>query len=116
MLAGHIRGGWVKAMSSSSTESVDGLSDILHPRKRFYAGGANSVRGYGENQLGPRILTIDPAKLITGAGCTTANIASGTCDPNGHRHRYMCPETTSRRSRPVALRSSKGVLSIAFHS
>ena len=52
VLAGHLRGGWVRAMSSSSTTTADGLNDILHPRKRFYAGGANSVRGYGENQLG----------------------------------------------------------------
>jgi outer membrane protein assembly complex protein YaeT len=83
VIAGHIRGGWVKALSSS-TRGANGLDDVLHPRKRFYAGGANSVRGYGENQLGPRILTIDPAKLINDAGCTTATIASGTCDPNGH--------------------------------
>jgi outer membrane protein insertion porin family/translocation and assembly module TamA len=81
VLAGHLRGGWVRAMSSTSTSSTDGLSDILHPRKRFYAGGANSVRGYGENQLGPRILTVDPAKLIA-AGCTTATIANASCDPN----------------------------------
>ncbi len=81
VLAGHLRGGWVGALPSASTQSVDGLSDVLHPRKRFYAGGANSVRGYGENQLGPRILTIDPAKLIA-AGCTNATIASGICDPN----------------------------------
>ena len=80
VLAGHLRGGWVRAMSSSSTTTNNGLSDILHPRKRFYAGGANSVRGYGENQLGPRILTIDPAKLIA-AGCTTTTISNGTCDP-----------------------------------
>jgi outer membrane protein insertion porin family/translocation and assembly module TamA len=31
---------------------------IILPRKRFYAGGARSVRGYGENQLGPRVLVI----------------------------------------------------------
>jgi outer membrane protein assembly factor BamA len=68
-------------MSSSSTTTDNGLSDILHPRKRFYAGGANSVRGYGENQLGPRILTIDPAKL----GCTTADISTGNCDPSAPR-------------------------------
>lgn len=82
VLAGHLRGGWVKAGQSSGNLSTDGLNaDILHPRKRFYAGGANSVRGYGENQLGPLILTVDPAKLIR-AGCTTATIASGNCDPN----------------------------------
>lgn len=82
VLAGHLRGGWVKALQQSGNLNLDGLSgDILHPRKRFYAGGANSVRGYGENQLGPLILTVDPAKLIA-AGCTTDSIASGTCDPN----------------------------------
>ncbi|MEO6210453.1 MAG: BamA/TamA family outer membrane protein [Gemmatimonadaceae bacterium] len=81
VIAAHLRGGWVRAMSSSSLTSGDGLDDVLHPRKRFYAGGANSVRGYGENQLGPRILTIDPAKLVK-SGCTNAMIASGSCNPN----------------------------------
>jgi outer membrane protein insertion porin family/translocation and assembly module TamA len=81
VLAGHLRGGWVHALSSTNTSDVNGLDDILHPRKRFYAGGANSVRGYGENQLGPRILTIDPKKL----GCTTAQIANGSCDPSAPR-------------------------------
>ena len=81
VLAAHLRGGWVRALSSTGTTDFAGLSDILHPRKRFYAGGANSVRGYGENQLGPRILTIDPKKLMDGASCTTTDIANGTCDP-----------------------------------
>jgi len=82
VIAGHLRGGWVKALQPSGNVATDGINgDVLHPRKRFYAGGANSVRGYGENQLGPLILTVDPAKLIA-AGCTTATIASGTCDPN----------------------------------
>jgi outer membrane protein assembly factor BamA len=94
VIAGHLRGGWVKAMSSSSTTTDDGLGDILHPRKRFYAGGANSVRGYGENQLGPRILTIDPAKLIA-AGCTTASIASGSCNPAGDTTKISSSDFTS---------------------
>jgi outer membrane protein assembly factor BamA len=80
VIAGHLRGGWVKSLSSASTSGSDGLDDVLHPRKRFFAGGANSVRGYGENQLGPRILTVDPAKLIA-TGCTNASIANGTCNP-----------------------------------
>ena len=81
VLAAHLRGGWVKAQQPSGNLATDGLSDILHPRKRFYAGGANSVRGYGENQLGPLILTVDPAKLIA-AGCTAGQIADRSCDPN----------------------------------
>ncbi len=56
------------------------LFGLIHPRERFYAGGARSVRGFAEGQLGPRVLTIDPAKLT---GSTAATIAAGTCDPNG---------------------------------
>jgi outer membrane protein assembly factor BamA len=73
--AAHLRVGWVRGSGG----------DIIHPRKLFYAGGATSVRGYGTNQLGPRILTISPERLTdsTKTGhCTTTNIADGTCDAN----------------------------------
>jgi outer membrane protein insertion porin family/translocation and assembly module TamA len=53
---------------------------LLHPRKRLYAGGASSVRGYMENQLGPRVLRAGRGDLLA-AGCTDATIADGTCDP-----------------------------------
>ena len=52
LLGASALGRVVRALSSGTD------SGVLHPRKRFYAGGANSVRGYAENQLGPRILTI----------------------------------------------------------
>lgn len=85
VLAGRIRFGWVKPLGSTAnalgqTGSTSG--DIIHPRKRFYAGGSQSVRGYGENQLGPRVLTIDPAQLLA-HGCSETTIADGTCDPGG---------------------------------
>ena len=51
--AAHLRLGMVRSIGGS----------VLHPRKELYAGGASSVRGYGTNQLGPRVLTIDPNKL-----------------------------------------------------
>ena len=57
VLAGHLRLGYVHALGATAGDTV------LHPRKRFYAGGSMSVRGYGENQLGPRVLTIDPDSL-----------------------------------------------------
>lgn len=71
--AAHLRLGVVRSIGGG----------VLHPRKELYAGGASSVRGYGTNQLGPRVLTIDPNKLIdtSRAGhCTLATVANGSCD------------------------------------
>jgi outer membrane protein assembly factor BamA len=77
----HLRLGFVRALTGGAE------SGILHPRKRFYAGGANSVRGYGESQLGPRILTIDDSTLakassIGGGTCKLTAEAVQFCDPN----------------------------------
>ena len=66
VLATHARLGWVQALGSTREAvgvELETEGDVLHPRKRFYAGGAQSVRGYGEGQLGPRVLTIPPGKL-----------------------------------------------------
>jgi outer membrane protein insertion porin family len=85
VLAGRIRVGWVRPQSGTAEAiGVDDEADrILHPRKRFYAGGSRSVRGYQENQLGPRVLTVDPAALLSEeGGCAQAEIVDGTCDPS----------------------------------
>lgn len=82
VVSAHLRAGWVAALQSGDAPGV------LHPQKRFYAGGANSVRGYGENQLGPRILTIDGGTLLGGATSTGGGTCALTieavkfCDPN----------------------------------
>jgi outer membrane protein assembly factor BamA len=77
VLAGNLRIGYVRPLAGKQS----GI-DLLHPRKRFYAGGSHSVRGYDENQLGPRILTIPPTELAK-LGC---DISSATtiraCNPN----------------------------------
>lgn len=103
VFAVHTRAGWVNPLESTADaigiETDIGATDrgILHPRKRFYAGGARSVRGFGENQMGPRVLTIDPNRLITPtdsgsiAACTTATITDGTCDPNVAASREFIP-------------------------
>ena len=54
----HARGGIVTGFGGSSNARGPDGRPIILPRKRFYAGGARSVRGYGENQLGPRVLVI----------------------------------------------------------
>lgn len=87
-LGAHLLVGFVN--SSGSTASAVGVAsstgeNILHPRKRFYAGGSHSVRGFGENQLGPRVLTI-PLQMLQKHDSLNAGCASGgavtTCDPN----------------------------------
>jgi outer membrane protein insertion porin family/translocation and assembly module TamA len=82
-IAGHLRLGWVSALES--TESAIGVASegqILHPRKRFYAGGSRSVRGFGENQLGPRVLTIPAARLRRKDPACTPDVDITTCNPN----------------------------------
>lgn len=85
VIAGRVGGGWVRALESTGEAIGIGAGAVLHPRKRFYSGGSRSVRGYGENQLGPRILTI-PADVLTDpeleGHCTDETIADRTCDPS----------------------------------
>jgi outer membrane protein assembly factor BamA len=89
VLAGRVRAGWVRPQDG--IQEIFGLPDegtgLLHPRRRFFAGGSRSARGYGENQLGPRVLTVAPQELLvpadtTRTACTVESIADATCDPN----------------------------------
>jgi outer membrane protein assembly factor BamA len=83
VLAGRLRIGSVRPLGGTAEAlGLDVDADVLHPRKRFYAGGSQSVRGYHENQLGPRVLTVDPDRLMD-TGCTAGSIADGSCDPAG---------------------------------
>jgi outer membrane protein assembly factor BamA len=87
VLSGRLRVGWVGALAGTSQAlgfETDGLA-LLHPRRRFFAGGSRSVRGFGENQLGPMVLTVDPAALTGGDEplCTPEEVSSGSCDPSG---------------------------------
>ncbi len=79
VLASHLRIGFVRPLQGNT-------AGVLHPRKRFYAGGSQSVRGFGENQLGPRILTLPHGYLIhakdaNGNPCDAFSDAIRFCDP-----------------------------------
>jgi outer membrane protein insertion porin family/translocation and assembly module TamA len=87
VIGAHVRIGWVDPLSS--TDQALGVATpveggVIHPRKRFYAGGSQSVRGFGENQLGPRVLTVPIGKLQTNdslnVACTSGTDVT-TCDP-----------------------------------
>ena len=80
VLASRLRIGFVRPLQGNTT-------GVLHPRKRFYAGGSQSVRGFGENQLGPRILTLPHGYLIhavdaNGNPCDAFSSAIQFCNPN----------------------------------
>jgi outer membrane protein assembly factor BamA len=78
VLATRVRPGWARSIHELGT----GLG--LHPQKRFFAGGANSVRGFGQNRLGPKLLTIDANDLIVSpdslfTACSAQAINAGSC-------------------------------------
>jgi outer membrane protein insertion porin family/translocation and assembly module TamA len=88
VIGGHVQVGWVRSLGS--TQQAVGIgadlgNAILHPRKRFYAGGSHSVRGFGENQLGPRVLTVSIDVLrrndSTNVLCTSGADVTA-CNPN----------------------------------
>lgn len=93
VLALHAAAGWVSPIGRYNPADSTNVANILYPRVRFYAGGANSVRGFGENQLGPRVLTVSPDSLrqrniaITPHHDTTVvfcgpSVALVNCNPN----------------------------------
>ncbi|HEX9109761.1 MAG TPA: BamA/TamA family outer membrane protein, partial [Longimicrobiales bacterium] len=81
VLAARVRPGFARSLAE--TGSAAGLG--LHPSKRFFGGGPNSVRGFAQGQLGPKVLTVDAATVLArpkeqgGAGCSLIQVNDGTC-------------------------------------
>jgi outer membrane protein assembly complex protein YaeT len=73
VLAARIRPGWARALG----EPGQGLG--LHPQKRFFGGGANSVRGFAQYRMGPKLLTVNAADFLM-QHCASEEINAGTCD------------------------------------
>lgn len=86
------RAGWVAA---AGTGSASQTSLKIHPTKRFYAGGANSVRGFAQGGLGPRVLYApDPAGLLESGACLPEALADLTCDPTALDQSLFVPRST----------------------
>lgn len=60
------------------------LALAMPPQKRFYSGGATSVRGFAQNTLGPRSLSVSVEELLRrregGPACSPAAVLDLTCD------------------------------------
>lgn len=100
ILAVRGRVGWVGAGAFEDLLGTrDDAPDIVHPQKRFYAGGANSVRGYSQNRLGPRVLTLPPRDVgallsSEGAGCLPLDVILLECDATGVDEDLFLPRPT----------------------
>ena len=70
--------------------------EIVHPQKRFYAGGANSVRGYPQGRLGPRVLFTPLENLLgsDGVGCDPEAILDLSCDASSLEDGAFQPRPT----------------------
>lgn len=84
VLATRFRGGWVGSGGFADLVGASSAVDVVHPQKRFFAGGANSVRGFSQSRLGPRVLVTSLDRLLSqgegGAGCAPASVADRSCD------------------------------------
>ncbi len=86
VFAGRIGGGVEGSGRFANVE--EGQLRVVHPQKRFFSGGANSVRGFAENRLGPQVLFTGVANLLgyaesdaLGPVCTPEAVVDATCDP-----------------------------------
>ena len=87
--ATRLRAGWVGAgeFAELAGRRIEGELAIVHPQKRFFAGGPNSVRGFPQNRLGPRVLTVDVEEIIAptdsavAPACTPEEVMLRTCEP-----------------------------------
>ncbi len=85
VLATRFRGGWVGPGGFQGFVGDDESGKIVHPEKRLYGGGSNSVRGFAQNRLGPSVLYLDDVeKLIEPSldplPCTPIQMADLSCD------------------------------------
>jgi outer membrane protein insertion porin family/translocation and assembly module TamA len=80
----RLAGGVVTEGEFLRIDQRQGGAGIVHPEKRLYSGGANSVRGFAENRLGPRILVSDAVDLIEfpdgSAVCSPEQVFDRSCD------------------------------------
>ncbi len=100
VLATRLRGGWLDTgRFQGDVSRLSGLR-IAHPQKRFFSGGSNSVRGFAQNQIGPRVLTVGVDRLLQtvdeeGAPiCGPVEILATTCDASAISDRNFLARPT----------------------
>jgi outer membrane translocation and assembly module TamA len=85
VVATRLKGGWVGPGGFEGLAGAAGSTEIVHPEKRLYGGGSNSVRGFAQNRLGPSVLYLDNVERLIEpeGGCTAEEVADLSCDAGG---------------------------------
>lgn len=84
VFAWRVRGGTILPRKIALSGQVVGY---VPPDQRFYGGGPNSVRGYGRNELGPRVYIVRDTTRLTGID----TIASQQAGETVYRHVTTTP-------------------------
>lgn len=86
VVAARLRGGWVAQGGFRGLAAPGITEEIVHPEKRLYAGGSNSVRGFAQNRLGPQVLhlervedLLEPVRPGEPPPCSPQEIMGLTC-------------------------------------
>lgn len=105
VLGARIRGGWVSPRGFRGLSPSVAEDEIVHPEKRLFAGGSNSVRGFAQNRLGPQVLYLSEVeKLLEPLGpeeappCTPGQIMDLDCDPSSLAAREFAPRPSGGSS------------------
>ncbi|MGI9626541.1 MAG: BamA/OMP85 family outer membrane protein [Longimicrobiales bacterium] len=87
VFAARVRAGIVNPGAFEELGLVAGeVQEIVPPQKRFYGGGANSIRGFAQSTLGPRSLSVAVGELLrrdtvtSQPICQPAEVRTLTCD------------------------------------
>jgi len=98
VFATRVKSGWLNEGEFRGFGANGGAVNVVPPQVRLFAGGANSVRGFPQNRLGPRVLTVPVETLVSDrtdgpAACTPEEIASLGCNgsPLDDRHFAVRP-------------------------
>ncbi len=122
VLALRARGGRIAERGPGRADAAGRFSLTAPPQKRFYAGGANGVRGFAESALGPRNLTIAVEELLRRAApgvapaCTPESVFDLSCDggalaaSNLYRVRPVGGLATLEASAELRFRMADGAL------
>ena len=102
VVASRLKVGWVGPGEFALLRREGSGSKVVHPQKRFFAGGSNSVRGFAQNRLGPKVLTVSAERLLlpdTTTGqqvplCSVAEVVSLACDAGGLADGDFTPQPT----------------------